>query len=290
MCVVRHDRLLVAADVHCRSSDPDEYCIEDWPPIEAKARKAIARVTELLEPFAEGATPAAGIDPAALPTALVDPNRLAGRALPGKGFEGCAFDDEPRDAMIDVRCGSSTIGTVGTNAASAEAISHPESWISGIAPLPQRDSDDFELSPTDGSRVVEVVPVHGMQRGRAERRLRCSSRAGTCPTPSETPAGAQRETDGPDARAGRPARGSEQIPPAQPPVNGAWVSSNPSSGRRPRASSSFSLSLVQSCSAWRYERRRSRRSNRNATSACASSGSVVAIDRFPSRRASRSVG
>ena len=48
MCVVRHDRLLVAADVHCRSSDPDEYCIEDWPPIEAKARKAIARVTELL--------------------------------------------------------------------------------------------------------------------------------------------------------------------------------------------------------------------------------------------------
>jgi hypothetical protein len=41
--------------------------------------------------------------------------------------------------------------------------------------VPQRDSDDFELGPTDSSRVVDVVPMHGMQRGRAERRFRCSS-------------------------------------------------------------------------------------------------------------------
>jgi hypothetical protein len=44
--------------------------------------------------------------------------------------------------------------------------------------LPQRDRDDFEFSPTDSSRVVDVVPMHGVHRGRAERRFRCSSEPG----------------------------------------------------------------------------------------------------------------
>ena len=48
------------------------------------------------------------------------------------------------------------------------------------ADLPQRDSDDFELGPTDSSRAVDVVPMHWMQRGRVERRFCCSSRADVC--------------------------------------------------------------------------------------------------------------
>jgi hypothetical protein len=41
--------------------------------------------------------------------------------------------------------------------------------------LPQRDSDDFQLGPTDSSRAVDVVPMYWMQRGRAERLCCCSS-------------------------------------------------------------------------------------------------------------------
>ncbi|MET0683738.1 MAG: hypothetical protein ABW060_00405 [Solirubrobacteraceae bacterium] len=126
MCLVRHDRLLVGSDAHCIDPDPDSYCLDDWARIEGKARAAITRVIELLELLAEGATPASEIDPAALPATMVDPNRLAGRSTPGKPFDGCAFDDDPRDATIGLRCGSSTIGTVGLNAASAEAISRAD--------------------------------------------------------------------------------------------------------------------------------------------------------------------
>jgi hypothetical protein len=32
--------------------------------------------------------------------------------------------------------------------------------------VPQRDSDDFQLGPTDSSRAVDVVPMYWMQRGR----------------------------------------------------------------------------------------------------------------------------
>ena len=123
ICVVRHDRLLVGTDALC--GDPDSYCLdEDWPRIEAEARAAMTRIIELLEPFAEGATPASEIDRAALP-ATVDLNRLAGRAIPGKHFEDCAFDDDPRTATIGLRCGSSATGTVAIGAASAKASPNP---------------------------------------------------------------------------------------------------------------------------------------------------------------------
>jgi len=44
-----------------------------------------------------------------------------------------------------------------------------------LSVLPQRDSDDFQLGPTDSSRAVDVVPMYWMQRGRAERRFCYSS-------------------------------------------------------------------------------------------------------------------
>jgi hypothetical protein len=65
-----------------------------------------------------------------------------------------------------------------------------------VVPLvPQRDSDDFQLGPTDSSRAVDVVPMYWMQRGRAERRFCCSSSAKAssnssgCPDPSESRSG-----------------------------------------------------------------------------------------------------
>ena len=48
--------------------------------------------------------------------------------------------------------------------------------LRALSRVPQRDRDDFELGPTDSPRAVDVVPMHWMQRSRAERRFCCSSR------------------------------------------------------------------------------------------------------------------
>ena len=126
-CAIRHDRLGVGTTASCAYFE--SYCgDEHWPRMETDARALIVRIIELLEPLAGGATPAIDIDPTALPP-TIDLNRLGGRAIPGKQFEACAFDDEPGSVTIGLRCGSSASGVVGIGDASGEAIPNPEPGI-----------------------------------------------------------------------------------------------------------------------------------------------------------------
>jgi hypothetical protein len=122
-CVVRHERLLVRTSASC---GPGADCVgDDERSAETEARAMMPRIIELLEPLPEGATPASGIDPTALPP-TVDLDRLAGQPILGEGFEACAFDDDPIDdpptATIGLRCGSFATGVVAIGDGAVEAI------------------------------------------------------------------------------------------------------------------------------------------------------------------------
>jgi hypothetical protein len=167
-CVVRHERLLVRTAAHCGDAS---YCVdEDWPRIETDARAIMTRIIELLEPFAEGATPASDIDPAALPP-TVDLNRLAGRPIPGKHFEVCAFDDDPGAATIGLRCGSSATGIVAIGDASGEAI-----------PDPAPGTPDNIVVCSRGARQSDCYLRHGMVQ--LSTTVDCPGSCGDGATPS----------------------------------------------------------------------------------------------------------
>ncbi len=134
---MRHARLLVRTFANCSNDAP--YCLDDDDDddeqrLEAEARAMMARMIGLLEPSAEGATPVGGIDPRRLPRA-VELNRLAGRSIPGKHFEACAFDNDPVDhagtgtATIGLRCGSPATGIVAIGDADVEAIPNRPPYV-----------------------------------------------------------------------------------------------------------------------------------------------------------------